>query len=236
LTERNEAQAKLEIFRTEMQNLRDHISSPLVQKNIREKVANAKRVIEKKTTSKEDLAYLKSVILFLEEGFARVQENEKIYHRLLLQKEIEIKNMKEFNREIQKKTPKVVVGEMQDSKMSTVGSTLFGSVDVGSSRKSLSFSGCLTEDFSTQRKKKENYEFSDSRLIDELALFKVKYALFEETVSERDEKLKAILKKAKEITDKNEEAYEIKQNLHFLSQILKQPIIVAELQIEESVF
>jgi hypothetical protein len=228
LTERNEAQAKLEIFRTEVQNLRDHINSPVVQKNIREKVIQAKRILDKTTNSKEDVASLKGILLHLEDRFARMQENEKIYHRLLLQKEVEIKNMKEFNRELNKKFPKMA-SELQESKNSTLASVehgLFG-------RKSQSFSGSLPDD-STQRKKNEPKEYSESRLIDELALFKVKYALFEEVVSERDDKIKSLVKKTKEIVEKTSENYTIKQNLHFIMQILKQPILVQDLQLEEA--
>lgn len=230
LTERNEAQAKLEIFRTEIQSLRDHINSPLVQKNIKERVLAAKKLFEKTSNSKEDVATLKGILLHLEDRFARMQENEKIYHKLLLQKEVEIKNMKEFNRELNKKYPKMLCSDLLESKISTLAS-----VEVGySNRKSQSFSGNLPGDESTtKRKKHESREYSDSRLIDELALFKVKYALFEENVSERDEKIKSLMKKTKEIAEKDSENYAIKQNLHFIMQIIKQPLIVPDLHLND---
>jgi hypothetical protein len=89
-------------------------------------------------------------------------------------------------------------------------------------------------DDSTQRKKSEAKEYSESRLIDELALFKVKYALFEEMVSERDEKIKSLIKKSKEIVENTSQNYPIKQNLHFVMQILKQPIVIQDLHLDEA--
>lgn len=228
LTERNEAQAKLEIFRTEIQNLRDHINSPMVQKNIKEKVLQAKRILEKTSNTRDEIATLRGILLHLEDRFARMQENEKIYHRLLLQKEVEIKNMKEFNRELNKKYPKMAL-EVQESKNSTLASVEHGMFN----RKSQSFSGSMPDD-STQRKKSEAKEYSESRLIDELALFKVKYALFEEMVSERDEKIKSLIKKSKEIVENTSQNYPIKQNLHFVMQILKQPIVIQDLHLDEA--
>lgn len=231
LTERNEAQAKLEIFRTEIQSLRDHINSPLVQKNIKDRVLAAKRILEKASNSKEDISTLKGILLHLEDRFARMQENEKIYHKLLLQKEVELKNIKEFNRELNKKYPNMLGNELHESKVSTLAS-----VEVGYfNRKSQSFSGNLPGDESTTKRKKkdESREYSDSRLIDELALFKVKYALFEENVSERDEKIKSLVKKTKETVEKHSENYAIKQNLHFMMQILKQPLLVPDLHLSD---
>lgn len=242
VTERNEAQAKLEIFRIEIQNLRSHIASPLVQKSIQNKVSQAKKILERKTNSKEDVENLKSILLHLEDGFARLKENEKIYHRLLLQKEVEIKNVKEFQREMNKKYPAFCIND-QDSKLSTVSSNPYISVEnsytTGRARKSNSFCLFAGDDVTTKRKPKHERNISeqeDNRLIDEIALLKVKIALYEENICERDEKIKSFLKKIKDLIDSFDELYEVKQNLHFAMQIIMQPIAVQELTIDDIYF
>ena len=224
-----------------MQNLRDHIASPIVQKNIRERVQQAKRIIEKKNNTKEDIASLKALLLHLEDGFARVQENEKIYHRLLLQKEIELKKTIENNK--LNNTCKYINGEIQESKISTNAGSPYVSIDsgllYGISRKSQSFSGMLIDDAKTSRKnkrKKIEYDTGENRLIDELAFYKVKYALFEENLSERDEKIKIIMKNIKKTTENYDLNIGMKTEIDKVLEILIRPIDTSDLQLDECLF
>jgi DNA-binding protein Fis len=228
--ERNEAEAKLEIFRTEVQSLRDHIASPIVQRNIRAKITQAHKYLEKKNKSKDDWSLLKNVLLNLEAGLARLEENEKIYHRLLLQKEIEIKKMKNFNSDLIKNYGK----SLEDSKVSTTDGCPFTSVEVGVfNRKSSSFSTVFCEDVKNTRK---NYhrkiESEDTRMIDELAFYKVKHALFEENVCERDNKLKATLKKLKKTFESLKVPIEYTQDLDLIIELITKPIDQTDLQSE----
>lgn len=220
VTERNEAEAKLEIFRIEIQNLRDHIASPIVQKNIREKVMRAKKILEKKNNSKEDIGSLKTLLLHLEDGFARVSENEKIYHRLLLQKEVEVKGLKDL------------IGDKGkcggfDQGMSTIASSPIGSIENGLHRKTQSFT-LLMEDGGTMRRdlrKERVCEVGENKLIDELALYKVKYALFEENASERLDKIKELVKDLKKTGDHGK--------IDDILQMVIRPIETPDLQLDD---
>ena len=234
LTERNEAEAKLEVFRIEVQNLRDHISSPVVQRNIREKVAYAKKIIEKKNFNKEDFACLKTLLLSLEERYARISENEKIYHRLLLQKEVENKNLKDFRAKSEKNYIKGLVLEPQDSKMSTLAYSPFVSVETGfgvniHGRNSRSF---CAEDFYAHKKEKKSKDYDENRLIDELAIFKVKHALFEENVNERDEKIKTFLRKLEKMLENSEVSISVKDTVSDIFETILKPVEQPDLQFD----
>lgn len=204
----------------------------------------AKKILEKKNNTKEDVAALKNMLLHLEDGYARVQENEKIYHRLLLQKEVEMKSIKDRMGGSGKSCKKCLEIEIHDSKLSTIANSPYNSIETGPSchlsrRKSNSFSGLLQDSISSIGKNKQIkpiFQVGENKLIDELAFYKVKYALFEENISERDQKIKDAIKEVKRALASSPRNNGINMAIENILQILLTPIENVDLQLEECLF
>lgn len=204
--ERNEAFAKLDIFRDELRTLQNYIGNVEDLKFFDERIERIKEIVGQKEVNSEDLQWIYRNIADIEGDLLRLTHNERLYKELMLQKSLELQRIQG------KKQPTSCKGlgrlknfEKSSICKSSLKSSPSISIDTSaltpnpSPRKHVSFlfHGDVAKPF---------HNDSDSKIIDELAAFKLKFAIFQEFIIKRDNDIRGVLKLIKSVLKDNEKA------------------------------
>lgn len=208
--ERNEAHAKLDIFREELRTLQGYIENIEEAKFMDSRITKIQDIVEKNDINANDFAWLMHNISSIEGDLIRLQHNERLYKQIMIQKTLEMIELKEKQLMGSKEAinyRKCKISSSPRSNTSTMQFSLNTSAATSLSPRRQAFGFIVTDGLLTDRLEKHRKMITQDeeyKLIDELSAFKLKFALFQESTMKRDNEIKGILKTLKNIFDDTE--------------------------------
>jgi hypothetical protein len=181
-------------MRNELTFLQNFIDNDQTFKLTDQRIQGIGKVLERDKIGEKDLVWVYENLYDIEDDLVRYKRSQKMYKQLIIEKDLEIAEIKQKSSFCNFKT---VLKSPSVSKVSTVSCSPYTSIEDWSSiphspsKKTVSF--VIKDSLSTKQKLEISQE-DDSKIISELATIKLKFALFDEFISKRDNQIKYILR------------------------------------------